>query len=143
MEPRVKVPAKLRKTVFARAGHCCEYCQTPEALSASPFVVEHILPLAAGGKSTPSNLACACHGCNLLKSDHVTGLDGLTGMQTALFHPRRDNWCEHFRWSHHGEEIIPLTSTGRATIHRLDLNRTGLRNLRRLLRQADKSFPRL
>ena len=141
MSLRAKISRSLRKAVFARAGYQCEYCRTPEDLSASPFAVEHILPLAAGGTTILSNLACSCLGCNLLKACHVTGKDGMTGRETALFHPRRDIWSNHFRWSTHGEEIIPLTPAGRATISRLDLNRAALRNLRRLRRLEDLAFP--
>lgn len=141
MRPRAKISRSLRKAVFARAEHQCEYCRTPEDLSSSPFVVEHILPLAAGGKTILSNLACACQGCNLLKSVHVSGMDCMTGEETALFNPRRDAWSDHFRWSSHGEEIVPLTPTGRATIRRLDLSRAALRNLRRLQRLGDLAYP--
>lgn len=31
------------------------------------LTVDHIVPLARGGKSTPSNLAAACRGCNSRK----------------------------------------------------------------------------
>lgn len=131
----------MRRLVFSRAGGRCEYCRSPESLSASPFVVEHITPLALGGRTTMENLACACHGCNLLKADHESGWDAVTNREVPLFNPRTLRWSGHFHWSSNGQEIIPLTTTGRATVQRLLLNRPGLRNLRRLMRLADKSFP--
>lgn len=141
MPIRSRVSEKLRRLVFSRAGFRCEFCQSPEALSASPFVAEHIVPLAGGGKTSAENLACACHGCNLLKADHTTGWDAASRVEAPLFDPRTYRWPEHFHWSANGQDIIPLTSKGRATVHRLSLNRPGLRNLRRLMRLADKSFP--
>ncbi|MFN0080145.1 MAG: HNH endonuclease [Prosthecobacter sp.] len=141
MPARPRVSEKLRRVVFARAGFRCEYCQSSEALSASPFVAEHIVPLACGGRTSAENLACACHGCNLLKADHQTGWDVVTHQEVSLFDPRADRWPEHFHWSSNGQEIIPFTSKGRATVHRLSLNRPGLRNLRRLMCLADKAFP--
>ena len=99
------------------------------------------MPLACGGVSTADNLACACHGCNLLKADHRTGWDAAAQQEKPLFNPRTERWKDHFHWSANGQEIVPLTPTGRATVQRLSLNRPGLRNLRRLMRVADKSFP--
>jgi hypothetical protein len=43
------------------------------------------------------------------------------------------NWPEHFAWSDDYTEIIPLTPTGRVTVRDLQLNRLGVRNLRRVL----------
>ena len=110
MPARARVSEKLRRQVFARAKFRCEYCQSPEALSASPFVAEHIVPLACGGRTCAENLACACHGCNLLKADHQTGWDVVARQEVLLFDPRADRWTEHFHWSSNGQEIIPLTS---------------------------------
>lgn len=104
-------------------------------------MAEHIVPLAAGGRTTLMNLACACHGCNLMKSDHRTGWDAVARARVALFDPRSDVWAEHFHWSADGQEIIPLTPTGRATVAKLALNRPGLKNLRRLMRLSGSSFP--
>lgn len=53
-----------------------------------------------------------------------------------LYNPRTDIWAEHFKWDDDFIEILGISPTGRATITRLDLNRLGLLNLRRLLVQA-------
>ena len=50
-----------------------------------------------------------------------------------LFHPREQRWEEHFTWNSDFTLIIGLTPTGRATISALQLNRSGLVNLRRVL----------
>lgn len=51
-----------------------------------------------------------------------------------LFHPRRDNWHEHFRLE---EAVIePLTPTGRVTVRLLQLNQISRVNERKLLIEA-------
>jgi hypothetical protein len=42
-------------------------------------------------------------------------------------------WDDHFAWSDNYEETIPLTAIGRVTVRELQLNRQGVRNLRRVL----------
>jgi hypothetical protein len=54
----------------------------------------------------------------------------------TLFHPRQDNWADHFAWSDDGVEIIGISSKGRGTVEELRLNRNQLKNLRRLLVDA-------
>jgi hypothetical protein len=49
-------------------------------------------------------------------------LDPQTGALTALFHPRRDVWSEHFALE--GAEIAGLTPTGLATADLLRFNDT-------------------
>jgi len=57
-----------------------------------------------------------------------------------LYHPRRQKWTDHFAWSDDATLVIGLTPTGRATVEKLQLNRSGLVNLRRVL-QAIGSHP--
>jgi hypothetical protein len=45
---------------------------------------------------------------------------------SPLYDPRRQVWADHFVWSSDGERIIALTSTGRATVVALQLNRAPL-----------------
>jgi hypothetical protein len=47
--------------------------------------------------------------------------DPKTGESVRLFHPRTDDWSEHFQWS--GCVLVGLTATGRATIDALNMNR--------------------
>lgn len=125
-----------RRAVAARATGRCEYCRCPESYVGSSFCIDHIHPRAAGGLTTPENLAFACPGCNAFKSDQVAGLDPATGKMTRLFHPRLDLWSEHFRWSEDSLDMLPVTSVARATVARLRLNRPALRNLRHALRSV-------
>jgi hypothetical protein len=50
-----------------------------------------------------------------------------------LFHPRQQQWREHFAWDERFERILGLTASGRATVEALQLNRVELVNLRKLL----------
>jgi hypothetical protein len=49
---------------------------------------------------------------------------------------RAKNCCEHFEWREYFTEIIGISPSGRATVNRLQLNREGLVNLRRILVDA-------
>ncbi len=131
--PDAYVTAALRRAVFARAKQRCEYCLTPDAYVPAPFVAEHIIPRAKGGKSRPNNLACSCPACNAHKYTTTAALDPLTGELAALFHPRRQRWADHFELAAGGLLIVGRTPTGRATIETLQLNHTTMLNLRRLL----------
>lgn len=75
-------------------------------------------------------------GCNWSKYTHTTGVDPITGHTAPLYHPRRDEWREHFAWTSDGLMIVGLTETERATVVRLALNRHGVVNLRRLLAET-------
>ncbi len=128
--------ADIREHVFERARGCCEYCQSQRDYSHDDFSVEHITPRAAGGTHDLENLAMSCQGCNNRKYTALEALDPATGTQVRLFHPRQDDWTTHFVWSADTTLMIGLTPTGRASIVRLELNRTRLVNLRRALATA-------
>jgi hypothetical protein len=136
------VSAQVRNAVAERARYCCEYCQSQHKYSADPFSIEHITPRSRGGSDDSTNLALSCQGCNNAKYVDVDAIDTLTGRSAPLFHPRQHNWTEHFVWSHDFLLIHGLTPTGRATVEKLQLNRPGLVNLRRVLRSAGEHPPR-
>ena len=50
------------------------------------------------------------------------GIDPVDGNEVRLFHPRKDNWQNHFAWSDDSSQIIGLTAIGRATINTLKMN---------------------
>ena len=111
----------VRHLVRQRAKHRCEYCQLHQ--DDSPLAalhIEHIRPIKHGGTDALENLCLACIDCNLHKGTNLTGIDPETDEITPLFHPRRDNWDEHFIWN--GIRIAGRTAVGRATIRVLDLN---------------------
>lgn len=128
-----RIPAKLRRQIKERAFGCCEYCACPESHATQSHSNEHILPETIGGETTSDNLALACQGCNNKKYNKTQAIDPVSSQIAPLFHPRKDDWSEHFAWSPNCLELIGLTPTGRATIAALDLNRPGVINLRRAL----------
>ena len=127
--------ARQKAEVKAQAHACCEYCWSQEEYSPDPFSVEHIIPLSRGGNDDFDNLAFACQGCNNRKYVSTMAIDPASGELTPLFHPRQDHWSSHFAWNDDYTLMIGVSATGRATVARLDLNRKGLVNLRRVLRK--------
>jgi len=79
------------------------------------------------------NLAYACGGCNRSKAARTEAPDPEDGSPTSLFHPRTQDWADHFAWSDDFTLIIGLTAVGRSTVAALHLNRPGVVNLRRVL----------
>lgn len=129
-----KRPAAQDKERVARRAHgCCEYCKSRADYSPDTFSIEHIIPVARGGSHGLSNLALACQGCNNRKFISISAEDPVSGQQSSLFHPRQDRWTENFSWNEDYTLVIGLTAIGRATVEKLDLNRPGVVNLRRLL----------
>jgi hypothetical protein len=112
--------AGLRDAVRRRAGYQCEYCLLRQAHSEIVHHIEHIVARQHGGHDGSDNLALACHRCNLQKGPNLSGIDPLSGRAVALFHPRRDQWIEHFRFQ--GTNIEGLTPTGRASVYVLAMN---------------------
>ena len=105
------------------------------------FDVEHIVPIFADGTTISENLALSCHGCNLHKSSKVEGFDTISEKTVRLFHPRNDEWNEHFIWANEFSVIVGLTPIGRATVETLQLNRKGLINQRKMLRLYGEHLP--
>lgn len=120
---RPYISVQLAADILADAGHRCGYCRTDERLTGSALSIEHILPIAAGGATERANLWRSCRDCNERKGVQIQAIDPESGTPVTLFHPRRDNWSEHFQWSADGLYIIGRTAIGRATIAALQLNR--------------------
>lgn len=126
------IPSELRQRIREQFSDRCAYCHTYEHLTVAIFEVEHIKPIAAGGKSTEDNLCLACPTCNRYKWKHELGVDPETNRSVPLFNPRLDKWENHFAWSKGKSEIIGLTEVGRATIFTLKMNREQLIRVRQL-----------
>jgi hypothetical protein len=114
------IDAATRAQVIARAGNRCEYCHLPQECYEATFHVEHISAQQHGTDDRLTNLAWCCPRCNRKKGPNLAGVDPLTQAAILLFHPRNDQWHEHFHWN--GPVLIGMTPTARATIAVLDLN---------------------
>ncbi len=114
--------AATRQRVRERAGHRCEYCLAHQDYILGRLQVDHIEPVARGGSNAESNLCLACELCNQYKWAKTEGVDPLTLQRVPLYHPRRQQWSEHFTWSEDSTEIVGRTACGRATVAALRLN---------------------
>ena len=106
--------------VRQRAGHRCEYCRLPQHASALRFHIEHIIARQHGGTDDPVNLALACPECNYQNGTNLSSIDLDTGKVTPLFHPRRDQWMDHF--ARDAARIVGKSPTGRTTVWLLEMN---------------------
>jgi 5-methylcytosine-specific restriction endonuclease McrA len=133
------VPARLVRMVRERAGDVCEYCHLPQILQEAAFHIDHVTPRAAKGPSHEDNLAMACVTCSLKKAGRTHARDPRTRELVPLFHPRKDRWSNHFRWSR-GVKLFGRTPTGRATIVALAINRPAVVAIRRVLIRLGRSM---
>lgn len=131
MTPRPKIAPAMRRAVLLLDGQRCAYCRSPMAIGI-PMVVEHIIPLIAGGSSTLENLCLSCYRCNEFKGSRQTGQYADEPTPIALFHPRRQHWCDHFGWDTSGLVIQARTPHGEVTIATLHLNNAWIVQARRL-----------
>lgn len=86
------------------------------------MVVDHIIPQSKGGATQFENICFSCHRCNEFKGAATEIEDPLTGEIVSLFHPRRQQWRDHFAWDAAGIRIEALSAVGRVTIIGLKMN---------------------
>lgn len=140
--PKSYIALSVKQFIIVRARGCCEYCKCPADFSAELFSIEHILPLSRLGVSTIENLAYACSGCNIFKSNRTAFLDTISQKLHPLFNPRTMVWDDHFLWDETFTVMIGKTAIGRVTISALQLNRRQVKNLRRALMAIDEHPPK-
>lgn len=122
------IPTSLRRLVIQRSGDRCEYCGISQIGQVATFHIDHVIPVVAGGETTPDNLALACVSCSLRKGARQEIEDLETGETVNIFNPRQQSWNKHFHWE--GVQVVGLTPIGRATIKALDLNRATMLAIR-------------
>lgn len=63
---RIPISKRERFNIFNRDGFTCKYCgkQPPSVM----LVVDHVIPVSAGGGNNPDNLTTSCQECNQGKS---------------------------------------------------------------------------
>ena len=118
----------LCRLVTERAGDRGEYCGLAQVGQEATFHIDHVVPVAVNGPTVAGNLALACVSCSLRKGARQTALDPETGQEVSLFHPRQDEWNNHFVWD--DLCIRGQSSTGRATVDALKMNRSFILGIR-------------
>jgi hypothetical protein len=108
--------------IASRAHRRSEYCRAPEEVFNFPFEVEHIIPPAHGRGDSDDNLALFCRSCNVRKGMRIADIDPVTGVAIRLFHPRNDQWSDHFRVDVEHGTIEALSVIGRISIVRMGMN---------------------
>lgn len=68
-----------RTAVFARDGHACRYCGSPEHL-----VLDHVIPRCQKGTNDRENLVVACWGCNSKKRGRTPEQAGMVLRPTMV-----------------------------------------------------------
>lgn len=58
-----------RARIYIRDRYRCQYCG--DQRHAGELTLDHIMPRAQGGESTPENLVTACHACNQRKGNRT------------------------------------------------------------------------
>jgi hypothetical protein len=116
------LPDAIRRRVAAAFANRCAYCRSSQDYVPVVLEIEHIRPRSRGGTDEEGNLCLACGQCNRHKAARLAAPDPLTARQVALFHPRKQKWSKHFRWSDSGLEVVGITACGRATVAALRLN---------------------
>lgn len=135
------ISATFKRHIIERFHGYCEYCKCSADFSTEPFSIEHIIPRSKYGSDDLENLAHACIGCNLYKSDKTEALDILSQTIVLLFNPRIMQWDEYFIWDESLTGMLGKTAIGRATIEALKLNCRPIKNLRRALIAIGKHPP--
>lgn len=66
---RGKVSNRMRFSIYERDGYRCRKCGISDRYAR--LEIDHIIPIAKGGKSTYDNLQTLCHKCNVEKGDNL------------------------------------------------------------------------
>ena len=103
----------VRQQIRERANFLCEYCHSPERLSANRFTIDHVMPKSLGESNEWINLALACRRCNERRSNFLDGIDPKIQESTRLFNPRCQDWNDHFGWTDKGTVIQGCSAIGR------------------------------
>ena len=90
------ISSALRREVIERATNCCEYCRLSQDDNFFTFHVDHIISEKHEGETSSDNLCLSCPNCNIRKGSDIAGSDPETHKVTFLYHPRTQDWNEHF-----------------------------------------------
>lgn len=69
-DERTMLPRSTRMAIFDASGGVCAHCGAKLDFYDN-FTVEHVIPLAKGGKNDPENYVALCETCNKQKADDI------------------------------------------------------------------------
>ena len=122
---------EIREFVRRRAKDACEYCGLSQQASVLPHQIDHIIGRQHRGTDDVENLCLCCIRCNLKKGPNIASIDPKTHLVSALYHPRRHAWRDHFAIVE--ATIVGLTAEGRTTVELMDMNNDERVQLRGML----------
>ena len=102
-----------------------------KTLCLRPMKSNHIIAEKHDGLTEANNLALSCTLCNKYKGSDIASVDPYTEKIVPLYHPRQNQWSEHFRLN--DAEFVAYTPIGRVTIQLLQLNHPNRIEERKLL----------
>lgn len=76
-----------RRNLFARDGHCCQYCG--QSLPPSQLSLDHVVPRSKGGPTTWENVVASCVKCNTKKGGR-TPQEARMDLQTEPSKPKHN-----------------------------------------------------
>lgn len=85
---RICIPKSTRDVVYENGHGVCAICGRP--VDKKNFTIDHIVPLARGGKNEVSNYQIACSDCNRLKGSRMND-EFINGLATILSAQITDN----------------------------------------------------
>jgi HNH endonuclease len=121
--------ATLCEVARAATANTAEYQNDSRSLNTK---MDHVIAAKHGGQTVAGNLALCCTLCNRFKGSDIASVDPETGEITPLFHPRFDEWKDHY--DIRDGLIVALTAKGRVTVTLLRMNRPDRIRERQLLR---------
>jgi len=83
--PSQHISLTKRECVAIRDGFVCQYCGS-EIQDESDYEMDHIVPIARGGKDNYLNLVASCHNCNQRKFNKTPSEAGLPEPSPTSFH---------------------------------------------------------
>lgn len=131
---------ELRRLVTERGDNLCEYCLISEHDTILGCAIDHIISIKHGGSSNIDNLAYCCVYCNRFKGSDIGSIILDKKEFVRFYHPRWDNWGEHFKLNN--STIESLTNIGQVTARILGFNDQP-RLLERQLLIDNKKYPSL
>ena len=95
---REPVSKAMRFEVFRRDGHACRICGAT-ASGGAKLHVDHVVPVADGGRSVMSNLQTLCQPCNSGKAarrmdEELRTLEELEAARERLAEEKAEKYCD-------------------------------------------------